>query len=69
MSAIKDVAQKYHYQSPGKDRRLARKINAELYRFEQLEKALVELLKNPNDDEARKAARKALKLSTDIDFP
>jgi hypothetical protein len=44
MGAIKDIAQKYHYQSPGKDRRLARKISAELYRFEQIEKALEQLM-------------------------
>jgi spore germination protein GerM len=67
MSVIRDLAQKYWYQSPGKDRRLSRRISAELYRYEQIEKALENLLKHPDDEEAQKAARKALRLGTDVD--
>lgn len=39
MSAIRDLSRKLWYSTPGKDRRTARKIEAELWRFEQIEKA------------------------------
>lgn len=61
MSAIKDMARDLWYRSPGKDRRLSRKISAELFRYEQIEKTLRELLEKPDDLERQRAARKALK--------
>ena len=39
MSAIRNLARDLWYRSPGKDRRLSRRILAELYRYEQIEKA------------------------------
>ena len=44
MSAIKDMAQRLWYSTPGKDRRLSREISAELWRYEQIEKAAQSLV-------------------------
>ena len=60
MSEIKRMAQDLWYSTPGKDRIKARKISAELYRFEQIEKAAQEFLDNQTDKN-RDALKKALK--------
>lgn len=60
-SHILDVTRELWYRTPGKDRRRSKKISAELLRFQQIEKALVNLLKNPEDSNAQKEARRALK--------
>lgn len=62
MGAIDDEIRRYWYGSPGiKDRRKSKRMSAELFRYQQIEKALEELLKHPDSDDARKQARKALK--------
>lgn len=60
-SGIQDVVREFWYRTPGKDRRRSRKISAELFRYQQIEKALEVLLKNPDNPDARHTARKALK--------
>lgn len=72
MSAINNVAQDLWYRTPGKDRRLSRRISAELYRFEQIEKAARALVDYTGSDagkigELKKEIRRALKLSTEIE--
>ena len=67
-NAIKDVARDFWYRSPGKDTRRARRINAELYRFQKIEEAAQALADYKGDDlgkmgELKKNLSRALKLS------
>ncbi len=63
MSAIKNLARDLWYRSPGKDRHMSRKISAELYRFEQIEKAAQALI-----DYRRRAGPLGFQLEKADDF-